>query len=54
MLSYINFFRQHKNASKVFSAKIRVKFDGSFLKQDKLTFTHKTVVNIYIVYEKNF
>ena len=33
------------------SAKIRIKFDGSYLKQDKLTYTHKTVVNIHIVYE---
>ena len=32
--------------------KIRVKFNGSYLKQsNKLTYTHKTIVNIYIVYE---
>ena len=32
--------------------KIRVKFTGSCLKQsNKLTYTHKKVVNIYIVYE---
>ena len=32
--------------------KIRVKFGGSFLRQsNKLTYTHKTIVNIYIVYE---
>ena len=31
--------------------KIRVKFDGSCLKQNKITFTHGTIVNIYIVYE---
>ena len=30
---------------------IRVKFTGSFLKQSKITYTHKKVVNIYIVYE---
>ena len=31
--------------------KIRVKFNGSCLKQsNKLTYTHKTIVNIYIVY----
>ena len=29
----------------------RVKFDGSCLKQDKITFTHGNIVNIYIVYE---
>ena len=32
--------------------KIRVKFNGSCLKQsNKLTCTHETIVNIYIVYE---
>ena len=31
--------------------KIRVKFDGSYLKQNKITYTHGTIVNIYIVYE---
>ena len=32
--------------------KVRVKFDGSCLKQsNKLTNTHRTIVNIYIVYE---
>ena len=31
--------------------KIRVKFDGSFLKQDKSTYTHRTIINIFIVYE---
>ena len=32
--------------------KIRVKFTGSYLKQsNKLTYTHKTIVNIYIVNE---
>ena len=29
----------------------RVKFDGGYLKQDKITFTHGKTVNIYIVYE---
>ena len=32
-------------------AKIRVKFNGSCLKQDKITYTHGKIVNIYIVYE---
>ena len=31
--------------------KMRVKFDGSCLKQDKVTYTHETTVYIYIVYE---
>ena len=31
--------------------KIKVQFKGSCLKQPKFTFTHKKVVNIYIVYE---
>ena len=30
---------------------IKVKFTGSCLKQSKITYTHKKVVNIYIVYE---
>ena len=32
-------------------SKIRVKFNGSCLKPDKITYAHKTIVNIYIVYE---
>ena len=37
-------------------AKIRVKFSGSCLKQDKATYNYGTMVNIYIVYEisKNY
>ena len=31
--------------------RIRVKFTGSCLKQPKITYTHKKVVNVYIVYE---
>ena len=36
--------------------KTRVEFNGSCLKQDKVTYNHGTIVNIYIVYEisKNF
>ena len=34
-------------------AKIRVKFNGSCLKQDKIANAHKAIVNIYIVYEIN-
>ena len=39
-----------------FVTKQKVKFSGSCLKQDKITYDHKTVVNICIVYEisKNF
>ena len=33
--------------------KIRVKFSGSCLKQNKTTYTHGKIVNIYIVYEIN-
>ena len=33
------------------ASRIRVKFSGSCLKQDKITFTHGKVVNIYIVCE---
>ena len=31
--------------------KIKVKFTGSCLKQPKITYTHRKVVNVYIVYE---
>ena len=31
--------------------KIRMKFTGSYLKQSKISYTHGTIVNIYIVYE---
>ena len=33
--------------------KTRVNFSGSFLKQDKVTYNHGNIVNIYIVYEVN-
>ena len=33
--------------------RLRIKFDGQCLKQDKVTFNHKTIVNIYIVHEIN-
>ena len=33
--------------------KIRVKFNGSCLKQDKITYAYGKIVNIYIVYEIN-
>ena len=32
-----------------FSAKIRVEFKGNCLKQDKITYSHRTIVNIYIL-----
>ena len=34
-----------------YGTKTRVEFNGSCLKQDKITFNHGKVVNIYIVYE---
>ena len=34
-----------------YHTKIRVKFTGDCLKQQKITYTHRKVVNIYIVYE---
>ena len=36
-----------------FGTKIRVRFSGSCLKQDKITYTLGKIVNIYIVYEIN-
>ena len=32
-------------------AKAIVKFNGSYLKQNKVTYTHETIANISIVYE---
>ena len=39
-----------------YGSQIRVKFNGSCLKQDKVTYSHGTIANIYIVYEitKNY
>ena len=37
-----------------FGNKTRVKVSGSCLKQDKITFTHGKIVNIYTVYELSF
>ena len=34
-----------------FGTKARVKFNGSCLKQDKITYTHGTIINTYTVYE---
>ena len=34
-----------------YGTKIRVKFTGSCLKQSKITYNHKKVVNIYIFYD---
>ena len=36
-----------------FGTKSRSDFRGSCLKQDKITFSHGKIVNIYIVYELN-
>ena len=36
---------------KYFGTKTRVKFNGDCLKQEKITFNHGKIVNIYIVYE---
>ena len=33
------------------SNKIRIKFNGSILRQPKISYTHSSIVNIYIVYE---
>ena len=34
-----------------YGTKTRVKFTGSCLKQPKISYTHGTIVNIYIIYE---
>ena len=36
-----------------YGTKTRVEFNGSCLKQDKVTLNHGTIVNIYIVYERS-
>ena len=36
-----------------FGAKTRVEFNWSCLKQDKITYDHGKIVNIYIIYEIN-
>ena len=33
------------------NARLKVKFNGDFLKQDKVTYNHEPIVNIYIVYK---
>ena len=38
---------------KYHNSKIREEFDGSFLIQNKLTFTQRNAVNSFIVYELN-
>ena len=48
----------HKIASELsfYGTKTKVDFNGSCLKQDKFTYNHGKIVNIYIVYEisKNY
>ena len=34
-----------------YGTRTRLKFSGSCLKQDKVTYNHGTIVNIYIVYD---
>ena len=41
---------QH-NSNYDYNLKVTVKFTGSCLKQPQFTYTHKIIVNIYIVYE---
>ena len=38
---------------KLNNSKVRVDFKGIFLKQDKVIFTRKNIVKLYIVYELN-
>ena len=35
-----------------YGTKIRVKFNGSCLKQDRIKYTRGTIINIYAVYKK--
>ena len=43
----------HAPALSYIGYKTEIKFDGSCLKQDKITFTHGKTVNIWIAYEIN-
>ena len=36
------------------NAKTQVKFDGSWLEQDIVSFTHENIVNFFIVYELTY
>ena len=45
-----NFLNPSLNYS---GTKTRVRFSGSCLKQDKITYTHRKIAKIYIVYEIN-
>ena len=36
-----------------YGTKTRVEFNGSCLEQDRITYTHGKIVNIYVVYELN-
>ena len=45
-----NFLNPSLNYS---GTKTRVRFSGSCLKQDKITYTHRKIAEIYIVYEIN-
>ena len=47
------FYNSVTSALNYIGNKTRVKFDGGSLKQDKITFTHGKIINIYIVYEIN-
>ena len=38
---------------KLNNSKVRVDFKGIFLKQDKVTFTRKNIVKLYIAYKLN-
>ena len=49
-LSFLLHLKQFCSRSYV-GNNLRVKIDGSYLKQDNITFTHRRIMNIYIVYE---
>ena len=55
--NYIHFWKSKGLSDEMVKiTKARVKSNGSCLKQDKATYNHGTIVNIYIVYEisKNY
>ena len=48
LLPYVIVFRQKKW---IHNSEIAVDFRGRYLKQVKATFTHRNVINVFIVYE---
>ena len=53
LVLHLKLLQQSFSNTKLYWSKIPAKFDGIYLKQNKVTFNHKIVVNIYIVFGVN-